>query len=118
MDVQADAAWAKGTSGSVTLMPIDLGNAYGSLRIQVRSCDTRLTSGKQQVTVTTSAGSQATVNWGSGDMRNKEVVLPIDAVSLAKGLTIHIRGSKIGPQLSWKTPTRFGSVGIVSIRTN
>ena len=118
MDVQADAAWAKGTSGSVTLMPIDLGNAYGSLRIQVRSCDTRLTNGKQQVTVTTSAGSQATVNWGSGDMRNKEVVLPIDAVSLAKGLTIHIRGSKIGPQLSWKTPTRFGSVGIVSIRTN
>jgi hypothetical protein len=77
-----------------------------------------LSGGSQQVTVTTSAGSQATVNWANGDMRNKEVVLPIDSQSMAKGLTIHLAAAKSGPQLSWKNPTRFGSVGVVSIRTN
>lgn len=118
MEEQPDATWIKGKSGSLTLMPIKLPNNYGSLRIQVRRCDTRLLSGNQQVTLTTSAGSQVTLNWGSTDLRNKEVVLPVDAISMANGLTIHLEAAKIGPQISWKSPTRFGSVGIVSIRTN
>ena len=118
MENQPEATWVKRNHGSFTIMPMNLGRAYGSIRLQLRSCDTRLSGGSQQVTVTTSAGSQATVNWASGDMRNKEVVLPIDSQSMSKGLTIHLAAAKSGPQLSWKNPTRFGSVGVVSIRTN
>lgn len=118
MEDQPEATWIKGKHGSLTIMPMNLGRAYGSIRLQLRTCDTRLSGGNQRVTVTTSAGSQATVNWASGDLRNKEVVLPIDSNSMAKGLTIHFSAEKTGPQLSWKNPTRFGSVGVVSIRTN
>ena len=117
-DRQSGAAWVKGRHGSFTIMPINLGSPYGAIRLQLKTCDLRFSGGKQRVTVTTSAGSQASVYWSEGDIRNKEVVLPIDSQSMSKGLTIHLEAAKSGPQGSWKNPTRFGSVGVVSVRTN
>jgi hypothetical protein len=117
-DEQPEATWVRAKSASLTVMPMKLPRAYGTIKLQVRACDMRLSTGNQQVTVTTSAGSQAVLNWSSGDLRAKEVILPIDAASMAQGLTIHLKATKVGPQLSWKNPTRFGSVGIVSIRSN
>jgi len=117
-DEQPEAIWVKAKSASLTVMPMKLPRAYGTIKLQLRTCDMRLSTGNQQVTVTTSAGSQAVLNWSSGDLRAKEIILPIDAASMAQGLTIHLKATKVGPQLSWKNPTRFGSVGIVSIRSN
>ena len=74
--------------------------------------------GNQTVTITTSAGSQATLRWAKGDIRSKQIVLPVSAESLREGLTVHLKASKIGPRHTWLRPFPIGSVGVVSVRSN
>ena len=112
-----DAYWVKGLSGSFTLSPAEPKNRFASIRILVKRCETRFLGG-QTLTVTTSAGSQATLRWAKGDLRSKQVVLPVSSEALREGLTVHLRASKIGPRLNWLRPFPLGSVGVVSVRSN
>ena len=115
---RADGYWIKGLSGSFTLAPKKLPTGYGSIRIQLRRCDTRLSFREQEVTLTTSAGSQATIKWSKNDFRSKEIVLPISKEAVDQGLTIHLKAKVLGPVSNWLNPIPFGSVGVVSLRSD
>jgi pyruvyltransferase len=114
----SDATWIKGKSASVTIAPKHLADGYGAINIVIRRCDTRLALQQQEVTITTSAGSQVVVKWAKNDLRSKEVTLPITRESAELGLTIHFKAKVIGPTRSWLKPNPFGSIGIVSLSSD
>ncbi|MFM8926709.1 MAG: polysaccharide pyruvyl transferase family protein [Rhodoluna sp.] len=113
-----DGTWLKGLSGSFTIAPKSLVTGYGSIRIQLKRCDTRLSLSNQEVTLSTSAGSQATVKWSKNDFRSKEIVLPISQDSVSEGLTVHLKAKVLGPIQNWLSPLPLGSVGVVSVRSD
>lgn len=112
-----DAVWVKGLSGSFTLQPKNLEAKYASIKIMLKRCDTRLSPFAQEVVVTTSAGSQATVVWNKNDLRSKEISLPISGAALKEGLTVHLKAKTLGPQNNWLKPVPFASVGVVTLRS-
>ena len=112
-----DAVWVKGLSGSFTLQPKKLDSKFASIKIMLKRCDTRLSPVAQTVTVTTSAGSQATVVWNKNDLRSKEISLPISGEALKEGLTVHLKAKTLGPQNNWLKPMPFASVGVVTLRS-
>lgn len=111
------AMWVRGLSGSLTLQPKNPESLYASIRVQLIRCDTRLSPFNQEVTITTSAGSQATVIWNRKDLRSKVVALPVSHTEVRNGLTLHIKAKTVGPQKSWNSPFPFASVGIVTLRS-
>ena len=74
MVVAEDAVWIRGLSGSFTLQPKKPITKYASIRIHLKRCNTRLSPIAQRVTITTSAGSQATLIWNKNDLKSKEEI--------------------------------------------